>query len=365
MATLSFSDLKETALPTLWDAAELKKIALASGETLEGIAAEVQRGLQILNGTLLTLPHYGDLIAVQDTPEVEYPIGVSNGFEEATEYGIPTPKRGDTSGHMIPLRKYDRSVGWTFMYLREARRSKLDADIRSVVTDAKSIWQKKILERFFKVEGETVGSTSNASVPFVDAAATDTKYVPPESMEGKTFASSHTHFARVSALSQANVETHVAHLQEHGHQAPYDAIISDTDKASWAALSGFKKPEWGGIVYHASATERAAISEITNYIGYLETPSGIIRLWATPRLPTNYYGIFKTYGPGDSRNPLRIRLSRTVGFGFNLVPGMYVNSPTTLLLPYAEFGVGVGEDRTNGVCVYIAGSGSYVTPTIS
>ena len=33
MATLSFADLKETALPSLWDSGEIEKVRLADGTT--------------------------------------------------------------------------------------------------------------------------------------------------------------------------------------------------------------------------------------------------------------------------------------------------------------------------------------------
>ena len=36
-----------------------------------------------------------------------------------------------------------------------------------------------------------------------------------------------------------------------------------------------------------------------------------------------------------------------------------------MAVPYAEWGVGIGEDRTNGVAVEIDSSGDYATPPIS
>ena len=368
MATLGFADLKDTALPSLWDASEIAKVRLAEGRTFDRLLAEVQQGMGMLSRELLDMPHYGDLFAVQDTVEVEYPIGASNGFAEATEYGVANPQRGATSGHSIPLKPYDRALGWTGMYLRNARATKLDADIRSAITDAKSLFQQKLLSRFFLSTGETVGSTANASVPFVDAAATDTTYCPPASPEGETFLTTHTHLLRVDAITQANLNTAVEHLQEHGHKSPFELIVARADIGSWTNktnVTGYKNPEWPGIVYHSSATERAAVPEVSEYIGYVETDYGICRIWATPRVPTLYWGLYKNYGPGDPRNPLRVRINPNFGFGYQLVPGNWINAPSQLAVAYTEFGVGVGEDRTNGVLVYTYASGSYTSPTIS
>lgn len=364
MATLSFADLKDTALPTLWDETYMVQQQLADGRSIGDLVADVRDGMVMLNQSLLTMPHYSEMIAVQDDIAIEYPIGVSNGFEVATEYSTPTPKRGATSGHMLPIKPYDRALGWTMMYLRKARAAKLDADVRSAVIDANNLWQKTILQRLFKMEGETVGTTSNASVPLADGGTTDSTYVPPDSPEGEAFTSSHDHFLRHAAISDANLLTTLETLQEHGHQSPFEVVAARADASSWTALTGFKNPEWPGIVYHASAVERMGQTDISAYFGYVETDYGVCRLWLTPRVPTNYYAAYKQYGPGDPRNPVRVRFDPKVGFGFNVVSGNWVNAPLHLIVLYTEFGAGIGEDRTNGVAVEIDSSGDYATPTI-
>lgn len=365
MATLSFADLKDTAKPALWDLAEIKKVELADGRTFDQIVRDVRNGLRLANAELLSMPHYADMLAIQDEVELEYPVGVSNGVEVATEYGTPTPKRGATTGHSLPLIPYDRALGWTMMYLRKARSSKLDADVRSAVTDIRSHFQQYLLQRLFKMEGDTVGTTSNASVPLADGGTTDATYIPPDSPDGESFLSSHDHFLRLDTLSQANLETAAEHLQEHGHNGPFEMVCARADIGSWDALAGWKKPEWGGIVYHASASERAAIPGVELYAGYIETPFGICRVWASPRVPTAYWGLFKNYGRGDPRNPLRIRIDPKAGFGWELVPGNWVNAPTLMAVLYAEMGFGIGENRSNGVMVQNAASGDYATPTIT
>jgi hypothetical protein len=365
MATLGFADLKNTALPSLWDSTEIIKAQMADGATFEQMVADIEAGLAELNAMLLDMPHYGGLLAVGDDVAMKYEIGVSNGVQEITEYGKPDPKRGATTGHTLPLKSYARGLGWTQMYLRKANMIDLDADVRSVVRDIKDHWQQTALTRFFKKEGETVGSTSNASVPLADGGDTDSSYVPPDSPEGESFASSHDHFLRHAALNDTNLNTTLEHLQEHGHQAPFDAIGARADAATWTALTGWKAPEWPGVMYHASGVERADVMEITNYFGYVETDYGIVRVWLTPRVPTAYYGVFRSYGPGDPRNPVRVRIDANTGYGWRLVPGVWVNAPEQMAVPFAEYGMGIAQDRTNGVCVEIDSAGDYATPTIS
>ena len=61
MAILGFGDLRDTALPSLIDLAELKKIELADGTTFDQVANEIRVGMQALNAELLAMPHYGGL----------------------------------------------------------------------------------------------------------------------------------------------------------------------------------------------------------------------------------------------------------------------------------------------------------------
>lgn len=364
MAILGFGDLRELQPPALWDLAEMRRIAMADGTTFDQVLTDARDGLQLLNGSLLSMPHYSSLFSVQDNVEVEYPVGVVNGYEDATEYGTPSPQRGKVTGHSLPIKAYDRGMGWTMMYLRNGNARRIDADIRSVVTDSRSLFQLKLLQRFFKSTAENVGATTGASVPFADGGTADANYVPPVAANGKTFLSTHNHYLRVDTIANA-VAPAILTLSEHGHTAPFDIIASEADNATWAGLSKFKAPMWSEVAYMASTTERAQIPDVGTYIGFLETTYGIARIWSTPRLPTNYFGVFKDYGPGDSRAPMRMRINPNTGFGFQLVPGNWVNAPTLMAVSYAEFGVGIGEDRTNGVAVYLNAGGNYTDPTIS
>jgi len=371
MTVLGFGDLKDTALHALWDTTTMLQVQLAEGVSIEQLTGEVQTALGGVNSSLLSMPHYAGLFAVQDDPVVEYPIGVSNGFKEATEYSVPDPMRGKTTGHTLPCKPWDRSLGWTRPYLRKARENRLIADVKSAVADASILWQQQLLTQLFKGVGVTVGSTSLASSPFADGGTANSSYVPMPSPSGETFLYTHNHYLGYSTsgitattfdLSAVNVA--VEHLQEHGHASPYDMVISRTDIGSWNAIDNWKPPNWQGISYHSSAVERATFGDVEQYFGAIETDLGIVRVWESPRIPTYNFALYKSYGAGDPRSPLRVRIDPIVGFGFNLVPGNYQNAPLELLLIYSEFGVGVGEDRCAAVIVDLEAS-TWTVPTIS
>lgn len=372
MAILGFGDLKDTALHALWDEATLLGVELAEGTTLDQLAGEIQTALGGVNSYLLSMPHYSALFAVQDDPAVEYAVGnLGNGFKEATEYGVPDPQRGKTTGHTLPLKSWDRSLGWTQMYLRKARMVRLEADIKSAIADGPTHFQQRLLTQMFRGTGQTVGTTALASSPFADGGTANSSYVPPDSPSGETFLYTHNHYLGYSTsgitattfdLSAVNVA--VEHLQEHGHASPYDMLIARADIGDWNAIDNWKPPNWSGITYHSSAVERASFGDVEQYFGAIETDLGIVRVWESPRLPTYNFAVYKSYGAGDPRSPLRVNIHPKIGFGYKLVPGNYVNSPVDLLVIYSEFGVGVGEDRCAAVIVDIEAS-SWTVPTIS
>ncbi|MCI0363680.1 MAG: hypothetical protein L0219_07335, partial [Phycisphaerales bacterium] len=95
------------------------------------------------------------------------------------------------------------------------------------------------------------------------------------------------------------------------------------------------------------------------------TDYGLMRVKFTHRVPTNYYGAYRPYGLVDPRNPLRVRTMNVYGFGYRIMPGNWVSAPELFAVMAFMYGVGIGADRTNGVCVFVSGAGDYVTPTIS
>lgn len=365
MAILGFAGLAQNALPDLWDAATIEKVKLEGGKALDDVLGEANTALAAVGAEFLGHPQYAGLFAVQNTPEVKYNSGTNVGVEEIVDYAIPNPHRGQTRGHTLPLRNWGAALGWTMLGLPERDMMDIENDISLAVGGARDSFQKRALRRFFRMEGEAVGATALASAPFADGGTADASYIPPTSKAGNTFAATHDHFVRVAALSTTNIDAHILSLSEHGHEAPFTIIIPEVDAGSWSALASWVPPSYEGIVYATDADRAAGLSDVMTFQGIYKSPHGPAWVWKTPRLPTAYYGIYKSYGPGDPRNPLRMRVMKSYGFGFKIVPGTFVNRPNEYAFYLAKYDFGVGADRTNGVCALVAGSGDYVTPTIS
>ena len=262
---------------------------------------------------------------------------------------------------------YARSLGWTMLSLENRRRNQLEADLQVVVDDIRAQFQKLVLERFFKMEVEAVGATSGASVPFADGGVADSTWIPRPSPDGPTFLSTHDHYLRTTTLNIGAINTAVDHIWEHGHMAPYVYCGSDADSGTLSALTEWLGPTWPGIAYvdTSSGTDRSTLPGIEEFRGAITTDKGLVMVWLSPRIPTGYFAIYKPYGTGSALNPLRLRIDPARGYGWNILPGRYVNDPLSLAVLRAEHAFGIGEDRTNGVFTEIDSSGDYGTPTIT
>jgi hypothetical protein len=355
------NDLKQIALPSYWDAATLEQIRLATGETYAQVIADINTGLTLANRAMVSDPLIAGLISTTQEAAIEYPIGVSNGFVAHTEYGKPDARRGATTGHMLPLDPWDRGLGWTWDFLRKARRVQLDADISSALLDLQMLWPKIILTRLFKETYTAVGSAGR-SMPLADGGTADAAYVPTYRPDrAAAFVYTHDHITPLNGITQANIETAISNLWEHGYDSPYEILASEADIASWTAtatVTGFV-PKGNTVIQFGSTQDIAMVGP--GYIGAIATDHGPCLVRTSGHVPTTYWAAYKSYGPMDPRNPLVVRYG-DLGLGAVLLSRSQGVFPLEEAQLFCEFGVGV-MDRTGAVAVKNTGS-SYSDPSI-
>ena len=75
----------------------------------------------------------------------------------------------------------------------------------------------------------------------------------------------------------------------------------------------------------------------------------------------------KSYGQLDPRNSLAVRVHPDVGFGLRIVTETTDDNqyPIKQVNVEFEFGVGVGNDRTNGAAAILVSGGAWANPTIT
>lgn len=363
MSILGINALVQLALPQGWDAAELARIALGESDiTYESAVNDIAAALNVMGASMINDPLYGTLYTVTTEANVEYRTGGTGGMNERTEYVMPDPRRAVGSGGVLPIKSWDRGLGWTYDFLRRARQSNIDKDVSAALDDVLDNWQRQLLRRFFSNTENQIGT--GYDVPFADGSAI-IEYTPPTS-NGVVFAKTHNHFERLAAGSQAAaLEAATNHLWEHGHAGPYIAIIPSADSATYTGLAKFIRPD-RGVQYVQTGTNAPLGTAIVpeQFIGMVETEKGLAALWANTRLPANYLGVYKSHGVNDPRNALAVRTDQSQGAGPVLMAGVTMRKfPLEQAAIWHDFGVGV-NDRTAGYAAYFAASGSYVAPTI-
>lgn len=364
MTLLGNRDTRDNVILTGVDATLLTNYRLRDGATYEDVVNMANAALGGFNAGLGNDPFWSMLISFTDQMDTRYAVGNSAAMVPHTEYGRPDPRRAEMAGHMLPLRKWDHMLGWTADYLEEARLDDLAADMAMAIDAANNRWRIALLQRLLKRgddSGVVVGlSTTGLSPGFATAAAsTGVDFIPP-TYAGTTFTVDHEHYVPDAggAFTLAILQDAAAELREHGHEPPFEFLISPADESVITAIS----PGFLGV--NEALVNAGVLAAQVNFTGATvdgKRPIGAIsdfRVWVVPGMPDNYGFGFKSYGPNNPRNPLRVRVPlgarapqlRAIRDSNN--PGIV---PVQNLMTQIAFGVGVG-DRTNGTPRFVGGA---------
>lgn len=370
MALIGNRDTRDIIISTGVDVTALEQYRISSGMTYAQIVAIMQANLAGVANEVTSDPTFGSLIYLTDLPEVKYRMGGNGAMEVFSENSKANMQRASTDGHMLPLVPYDRGLGWTWRYLEKAIEMDVQADVQAAINSVRDRYRISILTRLLHRtddSGAAIGLGSAGISPgfATTAANTGVDFTPPD-FGGKTFASTHEHYGAVAGGSGAITTTQISlmreHLREHGHVEPYELLISSDDRAVYEALSGFVFAANGITAQYASTVSIANVSLADGYIGTLLG----FRIKIVPGMPHYYHFAYKSYGVNTPMAPLRVRVPKgATGLDLRiLTSGASPADPLRDLYLFTEFGVGVGQDRTNGV-VYYSNSGTWTdgTPT--
>lgn len=365
--------LQDKALPVGLDGARIAQWMMRDGITYDQLVAQVSLALGAANARLVA--KWGFLFSITEEIAMEYANGGAvTPMTELTDIDKPVPIKGTTIGHMLPKHYYGDAIGGSAMYWRDIRSAQVKAGISTLVNRGVWRFEQALLGRFFDSDEEAIGA-AGYSVPFVHGTGGAVDFAPP-AYDGVTFMTSHDHFIGYNASTpktMADVLEGLAYtLAEHGHPAPYTALVSRTDIALFAALTNKVI-----LVEGVTTIDRAGATTGPQYfangqqtierIGSYQSSLGLIELMASGRIPSGYVGMTKSYGNNNPANALAVRVHPDRGFGLAVIPkfGTDPNYPIEKLDVDLEFGVGVGMDRTNGAVGYLVAGGSYTDATIS
>jgi len=367
--TVQVLSLKHVLLPTAWDGDEMSRLSLADGTSYEDLVMDIETALELAAENIMA-SYEARLCFFTDEYGMEYGSGDTRGFERSTERARGQGRVAQLAGHAIPWVEFDYQLNWTRQWLKNARRRQIDVQLSRLIDNAQNLFSKEVLQRMFKMEEESgtyfgIGS-NGVSVPFVDGGAGNVDYTPPPAPDrAGTFDATHDHFLRLDGITQANVDSAISHLWEHGYDGPFEINVPQADIADWTNttnVTGFVERQHEGIDY-GNASDRAGMLA-SEYIGGVKTKRGFARIRATGRIPTGYWSVTTIGEPGDMMNPLAVRTIDGL-LALQLVTENVGAYPLQGATPLFEFGVGVGMKREAAVLVEDDSTGDYATPTIS
>jgi hypothetical protein len=372
---LGGNNILNLALPTGVDGTRIAQWEMRAGLTWGEFLARVANALGGFNNQLMM--DWGDMFFITEELMMEYPNGGSiTSSPVITDIDVLDPISETTIGHMLDLLVHGDAVGGTRRWFRDARERQILAQVRGVTRRLKEAFEEGLLTRLLTNTETSVG-TSGYNVPVVRGTSGNVDFTPV-AYGGETFASTHDHFLGIDSntYGYADAFNQLAEtLEEHGHEAPYQAIVSRSDIDTIYALPGFAQPVAPTVVYvdRGTTTANTGAGFYTNdqrnmqNVGHFESHYGVINIKATARVPQYYAALYKSYGNNNEMNPLAVRVHPDEGFGARIV-AQSNNDPRypieTMRIEF-EYGIGVGEDRTNGAAAYLVSGGVWVNPTIS
>lgn len=369
------STIVRRAIPTGIDGARVAEWRLKDGITFKEFVSRISLAIGAFNEEMNS--KWSWLYNITELDAMEYPDGGSiTMMQPITDLDRVDMVHGETIGHMLDLKPYGGAVGGSWRYYRDSREAQILSDIRTIIRRAEWRFEYMLHARLFTNTENSIGA-AGYDVPFVRGTGGNVDFTPP-SFDGVAFASSHDHFIGLDSGSKTRahqLNEMAATLEEHGHVGPYTAIVSRADVPLYAALTGFVQmvaPIIQTIDRGANTTGNVFYAQgqpmVTGGVfGYYQSDYGLVELRSTNRVPTGHAAMVKSYGNDDPRNPLAIRVHPDQGFGLFIVPSMSDETayPVSRLNIEFEFGIGVGEDRTNGTSSKLVSGGTYGNPTIT
>ncbi len=371
----------DLVLPSSIDSSRVLAFSLRNGMTAAEMIARAVAACSVKNEAIIA--RYGGLIYLTQSQYAYYTAGSGDGRRKTpkkVEFKMADGVRSEQNGHMLPIEDFVDATAWTPEYLRDAWEAQLNADIQVVTDSWQNRFDSQLLTRALTDNENAIGS--GYDVPWAIGTGTNVNYIPPQYGSYPAFDSTHSHFIGQAGgvnATQANLilEKAVAHLRHHGHTGRLTALVSETDVAAYAGITGGKfvrfVPQGAGIQPVTGASGAPVFiseQELSGMPGeifglFLSELGPTVLVRAHEGIPTAYGFVSKSYGVNNPKNGIAVREHPAQGFG--ILPDPILTKSINPQLEYIQFkgvhGVGV-NDRLNGVAYYMGGA-SWVDASIS
>ena len=346
-------------LPPNVDAAYIEGLRTRAGVDFADVIREIDSRLGALNATID--PLLAMLITTTTEPFADGIAPIAFDVQEAGEYTIARPQLVEGFAHMLPIRPYDVTIGFTEDGLDNMSLPKILAQVDSAFAGYRKLYRRLALVRLFSDAEVRVDKRTTAKSPgFAGSGTGDNAFTRPYP-NGAPLPGGYTHYYRVAQASLATgIKTARERLRKWA-QGPFDLIAPQALIDLIVAINpgnptdGFVSA--GTLLVRNSANAAEAQVDGTVYVGVL---FGDIRVHlAIDDFTDLNIAIFKSYGNFNPQNPLAWRYDELQG------RNAFVRSRA--LFPLADaiikqkLGIGV-NNRTGAALISIADTGNYTPP---
>jgi hypothetical protein len=359
-----YLDTQYIDFPAGLDAAYLSSLRTRAGVEFPRVLREIDSRLAALNRTLD--PLVASLITATTEALVDSSGAPALEVDERGEYTLARPQLVDGAAHMLPIRGYDVSLGFTEDGLEGMSLHRILLNVDSLLAGFRRLYRRQALKRLFSnAEVRVAPTTTDTSPGFVGSGTGENVFSRPFP-DGQALPNGYTHYLFANTSNAGELATVLLAGRDQlrrWHAGPYDLIAPSGMLPLVEAIAGDGPSD--SFVSAGSALVRPALGEAearvdaTAYVGVL---FGDVRVQIgiedtqSPNL-----ALFKSYGPLDPRNPLAWRYDEKKGRSAVLrYRSLY---PLDQAVVKQDFGIGV-NDRTGAVLIRAAnGAAAYVSPT--
>jgi hypothetical protein len=296
------------------------------------------------------------------------------GFEEASEFGIPTSKRISPSTLDLgaTFRWYDNRWGATWQYLADATAAELEAATNAILSADADLVFNKVMGTLFSSANRTVTDQRTNTSYTVFAFANSDGWTPP-TYAGNSFNGTHTHFRTSGAatINSADLDEIIADFKSHGYsQENGSQIVLFVNASEGDVISTFRVatsakadfvPAQGARFY--SPNQLVGDQPAATYAGFpVKGAYDEALIIESSRIPAGYVAALVSGGSNLPSNPIMLREHSRIK-GLQLIPGR--NGDYPLLDSYWVRGFGTGvRHRLAGMVMQISTNANYTAPAL-
>lgn len=345
------------------DVAYLQGLRTRAGVDFPRLLREIDSRLGALNTNL------DPLVAALITPTTE-PWADTSGpsafeVDERGEYTLARPQLAEGGAHMLPLRGYDVSLGFTEDGLESMSLARIVTNIESMLLGMRRLYRRQALTRLFSdAEVRVAPQTTVTSPGFAGSGTGDNVFPRTTYPDGTALPDPYSHYYRVAAANLATGLRAGRDRLRKWHRGPFDLIAPAGLISDIVAIAADNPQD--GFVSAGSALVRQgtgaseAIVDSTMYLGVL---FGDVRVhMEIDDFSSDHAALYKSYGALSPQNPLAWRYDEVKGRNAALrYRDLY---PLANAVLKQDFGIGV-NDRTAAVLFRVGADGNYTPPTFS